>query len=122
MAELFLSLSAQDRRDALGVAADRSGRPVHLLKKDVWVVRALQIIVGSAFGDHLTFKSGASLSKVYGVMVEGVTLPVAEAAVDRRCERGRCEDRRLNVAASKVSLRLGLFNDRLISSSSLNNA
>jgi hypothetical protein len=68
MAELFLSLSAQDRRDALGVAADRSGRPVHLLEKDVWVVWALQTIFGSAFGDHLTFKGGTSLSKAYGVI------------------------------------------------------
>ena len=68
MAEPFLSLSAQDRRDALGVAADRSGRPVHLLEKDVWVVWALQTIFGSAFGDHLTFKGGTSLSKAYGVI------------------------------------------------------
>jgi hypothetical protein len=35
--EAFLRLSAQDRRNALGVAADRSGRPAHLLEKDVWV-------------------------------------------------------------------------------------
>ena len=68
MAEPFLSLSAQDRRDALGVAADRSGRPAHLLEKDVWVVWALQTIFGSAFGDHLTFKGGTSLSKAYGVI------------------------------------------------------
>lgn len=38
MAKTFLLLSAQDRRDALNVAADRSGRPAHLLEKDVWVV------------------------------------------------------------------------------------
>lgn len=66
MAEPFLSLSAQDRRDALGVAADHSGRPAHLLEKDVWVVWALQTVFGSAFGDHLTFKGGTSLSKAYG--------------------------------------------------------
>jgi hypothetical protein len=41
MADVFLQLSAEDRRDALGVAADRSGRPTHLLEKDVWVVWAL---------------------------------------------------------------------------------
>lgn len=68
MAEPFLSLTAQDRRDALGIAADRSGRPAHLLEKDVWVVWALQTIFGSAFGDHLTFKGGTSLSKAYGVI------------------------------------------------------
>ncbi len=41
MAEAFLGLSTQDRRDALGVAVDRSGRPAHLLEKDVWVVWAI---------------------------------------------------------------------------------
>lgn len=41
--EAFLRLSAQDRRNALGVAADRSGRPAHLLEKDVWVVWALGV-------------------------------------------------------------------------------
>lgn len=68
MAEQFLSLSAQDRRDALGVAADRSGRPAHLLEKDVWVVWALQTVFGSVPGDHLVFKGGTSLSKAYGVI------------------------------------------------------
>jgi hypothetical protein len=41
MADAFLSLSAADRREVLGIAADRSGRPAHLLEKDVWVVWAL---------------------------------------------------------------------------------
>jgi hypothetical protein len=31
MAEAFLRLNAKDRLDALGVAADRLGRPAHLL-------------------------------------------------------------------------------------------
>jgi len=41
MADAFLHLPVEDRREALGVAADRSGRPAHLLEKDVWVVWAL---------------------------------------------------------------------------------
>lgn len=68
MAEPFLSLLAKDRRDALGVAADRSGRPAHLLEKDVWVVWALQTIFGSELGTHLIFKGGTSLSKAYGII------------------------------------------------------
>lgn len=32
MAEAFLRLNAKDRLDALGVAADRLGRPAHLLE------------------------------------------------------------------------------------------
>lgn len=68
MADAFLHLPAEDRREALVVAADRSGRPVHLLEKDVWVVWALAALYGSPLGEHLVFKGGTSLSKAYGVI------------------------------------------------------
>ncbi|NTB87505.1 nucleotidyl transferase AbiEii/AbiGii toxin family protein [Agrobacterium tumefaciens] len=68
MADAFLSLSAADRREVLGVAADRSGRPAHLLEKDAWVVWALAALYGSPLGEHLVFKGGTSLSKAYGVI------------------------------------------------------
>ena len=68
MADSFLLLSADDRREALAVAADRSGRPAHLLEKDAWVVWALATLFGSPIGDHLVFKGGTSLSKAYGVI------------------------------------------------------
>lgn len=68
MADAFLHLPVEDRREALGVAADRSGRPAHLLEKDVWVVWALATLYGSALGEHLVFKGGTSLSKAYQVI------------------------------------------------------
>ena len=68
MAEAFLRLSGQDRLDALGVAADRLGRPAHLLEKDVWVVWAIQQLFGSPIGTNLVFKGGTSLSKAYQVI------------------------------------------------------
>lgn len=68
MAEAFLTLSADDRREALAVAADRSGRPPHLLEKDVWVVWTLATLFGSDLGEHLVFKGGTSLSKAYHVI------------------------------------------------------
>lgn len=68
MADAFLHLPAEDRNEALGVAADRSGRPAHLLEKDVWVVWALATLYGSPLGEHLVFKGGTSLSKAYGVI------------------------------------------------------
>lgn len=68
MADAFLQLSTQDRRDALGVAADRSGRPTHLLEKDVWVVWALATLYAAPLGEHLVFKGGTSLSKAYQVI------------------------------------------------------
>jgi hypothetical protein len=68
MADAFLHLPAGDRREALSVAADRSGRPAHLLEKDVWVVWALSTLYGSSLGEHLVFKGGTSLSKAYGII------------------------------------------------------
>jgi hypothetical protein len=61
-------MSRRDQTDALGVAADRSGRPVHLLEKDVWVVWALQTLFAAPFGRDLVFKGGTSLSKAYNVI------------------------------------------------------
>lgn len=65
MAEAFLQLSPRDRSDALGVAVSQSGRPAHVLEKDIWVVWTLQALFESAFAEHLVFKGGTSLSKVY---------------------------------------------------------
>nr|WP_314433974.1 nucleotidyl transferase AbiEii/AbiGii toxin family protein [uncultured Brevundimonas sp.] len=68
MPEAFLQLGADDRRDALAVAADASGRPAHLLEKDVWVVWSLQALYAAPFSEALVFKGGTSLSKAYGVI------------------------------------------------------
>lgn len=68
MAEAFFRLSTSDRLDALGVAADRLGRPAHLLEKDIWVVWAIQQLFGSPIGASLVFKGGTSLSKAYHVI------------------------------------------------------
>lgn len=68
MPELWFELSLADQSEALEVAAARSGRPAHLLEKDIWVVWALSAIYASPLGDALTFKGGTSLSKVYKVI------------------------------------------------------
>jgi hypothetical protein len=65
MAESFFALSAADRKEALAVAASKSGRPIHILEKDVWVVWTLSALFRSPFAQHLIFKGGTSLSKVY---------------------------------------------------------
>ena len=65
MADDFFALSPTDRRDALEVAAARSGRAMHLLEKDVWVVWTLSVLFESDFAGDLVFKGGTSLSKAY---------------------------------------------------------
>ena len=68
MPESWFDLSSADQTEALEVAAGRSGRPAHLLEKDIWVVWALAAIYDSPLGSALTFKGGTSLSKVYKVI------------------------------------------------------
>ena len=67
MAEFF-ELSADERLEALVQAADASGRPPHLLEKDVWVVWSLRHLFAAPYAPHLVFKGGTSLSKAYGVI------------------------------------------------------
>ena len=68
MSEPFFKLSAEDRREALAVAAAASGRPLHLLDKDVWLVWVLDVLFRERFGEHLVFKGGSSLSKGYAII------------------------------------------------------
>lgn len=68
MAEPYFTLSRADRREVLSVIASHSGRPAHILEKDVYVVWTLAALFGSEFGRHLVFKGGTSLSKAYGAI------------------------------------------------------
>ena len=68
MPESWFDLSFADQTEVLEVAAGRSGRPAHLLEKDIWVVWALAAIYDSPLGSTLTFKGGTTLSKVYKVI------------------------------------------------------
>lgn len=68
MTDVFLQLPPEDRREVLTVAAAASGRPVHLLEKDVWVVWTLEVLFGAPFAKHLVFKGGTSLSKAYSAI------------------------------------------------------
>ncbi len=68
MSEPWFSLSRDDQAEALEYAAARTGRPAHLLEKDIWVVWALSAIYESTLASKLTFKGGTSLSKVFRII------------------------------------------------------
>ena len=68
MAEAFLSLAAQDRKDILESAAVQLGRPAVILEKDIWICWALQILFSIPWHHPMVFKGGTSLSKVYGII------------------------------------------------------
>jgi len=56
VSNVFLQLRAPERREALSVAAAASGRPLHLLDKDVWLVWALDVLFRAPFADHTVFQ------------------------------------------------------------------
>ena len=64
----FNNLSPKRRREALAFAEKQTGRPAHLLEKDVWVVQTMGILFDESFGGHLVLKGGTSLSKAYQVI------------------------------------------------------
>lgn len=68
MAEWFLSLERDDQREVLEQVRAKTGRPTHLLEKDVWVVWALGSLFASPLAADLTFKGGTSLSKAYKII------------------------------------------------------
>ena len=68
MAEYYFALSTQDQSEVLEQARAKTGRPTHLLEKDVWVVWTLGALFESALATHLTFKGGTSLSKAYKII------------------------------------------------------
>lgn len=65
VADVYFSLSPSDQGDVLELGRERTGRPAHLLEKDIWVVWTLNALFASRAGCDLTFKGGTSLSKAY---------------------------------------------------------
>ena len=61
----YQDLPDADRRDALQVVERGSVHKAHLLEKDIWVVAVLDVLFDAPFAEHLTFKGGTSLSKVW---------------------------------------------------------
>ncbi len=68
MTDGFFALSRKDRREALEYVRAESGRPAHLLEKDIWVVWVLRALFEAPVGADITFKGGTSLSKVYRII------------------------------------------------------
>jgi hypothetical protein len=61
----FLSLSADEQREYFIECGTRIGLSPVIIEKDFWVCWTLSILFQSSFADHLVFKEGTSLSKVF---------------------------------------------------------
>ncbi|MET4349617.1 nucleotidyl transferase AbiEii/AbiGii toxin family protein [Bradyrhizobium sp. RT9a] len=67
---IFLSATAEDRRDAFLGAARRLGTAEQNVEKDFWVCWTLDTLFNNAVADgpRLLFKGGTSLSKAFGLI------------------------------------------------------
>ena len=68
MAEHYFALSKEDQGEVIEQAREKTGRPTHLLEKDVWVVWTLGALFESRLAADLTFKGGTTLSKAYKII------------------------------------------------------
>ena len=47
---------------------NKTGQPVQAIEKDLWVTTMLQVVFALPLAEHLIFKGGTSLSKVWNVI------------------------------------------------------
>lgn len=64
----YFSLTADQQIMVITQAANRTGLPVQAIEKDLWVTTLLQIVFSLPIAEHLVFKGGTSLSKVWNVI------------------------------------------------------
>lgn len=65
----YLSLTPRERLELLDAASRQRGLEPAILEKDYWVCLTLDALFGlPELGEHLVFKGGTSLSKVYGLI------------------------------------------------------
>ena len=102
---------ASSRRDAFAIAGERRGLLPLLIEKDFWVCWTLERLFAlPGFGEHLLFKGGTSLSKVYGLIQrfsEDIDLSLSRSASGRGTRRPRagCQQQPAQAAFRGVGCR-----------------
>lgn len=64
----YFQLSKEQQQVVLTQAANKTGVPVQAVEKDLWVTVVLQMVFSLSVANHLVFKGGTSLSKVWKVI------------------------------------------------------
>lgn len=64
----YFSLTHDQQIMVISQAGNKTGLPVQAIEKDLWVTVMLQIVFTLPVAEHLIFKGGTSLSKVWNVI------------------------------------------------------
>src|SRR3990167_3743235 len=99
MTQIF-SMPLDERRLRFASVEPKTGMASIIIEKDYWVVWALEQVFNVAeLKDHLTFKGGTSLSKVYGLIKrfsEDIDLSIEKSFfgfADDKIGRASCRER-----------------------------
>lgn len=64
----YFELTAEYQKMVITQAANITGLPVQTIEKDLWVTAVLQMVFSLPIANHLVFKGGTSLGKVWKVI------------------------------------------------------
>lgn len=113
----FLSLTPRERRELMEEGARLTGLAPIILEKDFWVCHTLHHLFSlPEWKDHLIFKGGTNLSKVYGILhrfSEDVDISIhrdllgfASPDTDPELVTGKEQRRRLEALQNACTLRI----------------
>jgi len=64
----WLSLTKEEQISLFTRAGAETGLPPFAIEKDAWVSLILRMLFSSTLSEHIVFKGGTSLSKVYNLI------------------------------------------------------
>lgn len=99
----YFQLSTQQQQMVLIQAANKTGLPVQAVEKDLWVTVTLQTVFMLPVSNHLVFKGGTSLSKVWKVIhrfSEDIDLAIAPSVFGLEGDLTKKQIKRLRKASS----------------------
>ena len=99
----YFSLTSTQQRTILEQTAIRRGLPKQAIEKDLWVTVMIQLLFSLPCSDHLVFKGGTSLSKVWRLISrfsEDIDLAIDRAVFELEGDLTKKQVKKLRKASS----------------------
>ena len=104
----WLSMNKEQQVDLFTQAGAETGLPPYAIEKDAWVTMVLRMLFTSELSEHIVFKGGTSLSKVYGLIErfsEDVDLAIDRSYLGYDGDLSKGEIRKLRRASHDFSFK-----------------
>lgn len=99
----YFSLTKEQQQKVLQAIENKVGLPGQAIEKDIWVTTILQIVFTMSCAQHLIFKGGTSISKVWNLIKrfsEDIDLAIAPKVFDITGEITKKKIKKLRKASS----------------------